>query len=358
MFSQSLILTVHNKDFLLENVLESIKKNTIGNYELIVVLDGCSDKSESICFEFKNKNKNLNLKIIETPDVFETIANNAGLKQASGDISIIIQDDMIINESNWNNRLIKPFSIFDDVFAVTANCAHNWELNSNSKHLNSEIITDYEWSDILNHVDHANRNNTNRDQFSIRQCVNRGPLAINNLDLKSLNYLDESFAPLDIKQLRDIIASDWSIAPRFKDCEFLFEPRVLHSWSVSTDRFFGDGFVLTGNVTEFLDPVFSSGVTLATTSSQIASKLVIRQLNGEVVDWQKEYTDLMMQGVDTFRSYVLAWYDGTLQKIFFAEERNQEVIRQICSVLAGYVWDLENPYVKSVVKMKCGIVNL
>ena len=54
-----------------------------------------------------------------------------------------------------------------------------------------------------------------------------------------------------------------------------------------------------------------------------------------------------MQGVDTFRSYVVAWYDGTLQKIFFAEERNQEVISQICSVLAGYVWDLDNPYVKN-----------
>ncbi len=148
------------------------------------------------------------------------------------------------------------------------------------------------------------------------------------------------------KQLRDIIASDWSIAPRFKDCEFMFEPRVLQSWSVSTDRFCGDGFVLTGNVTEFLDPVFSSGVTLATASSQIASKLVVRQLQGEKVDWQKEYTDVMMQGVDTFRTYVMAWYDGSLQKVFFAEERNQEVIRQICSVLAGYVWDLENPYVK------------
>jgi len=197
-FKQSLILTVHNKGFLLPLVLESIKKYTIGNYELIIVLDGCSDNSESISFDFKNKNKNLCIEILEAPDVFETKANNIGLRKSSGDISIIIQDDMVINELNWNNRLLKPFSVFDDVFAVTANCAHNWELNPNSKHLNSEIITDYEWSDILNHVDHANRNNTSRDQFSIRQCVNRGPLAINNIDLKCLNYLDESFAPLDM----------------------------------------------------------------------------------------------------------------------------------------------------------------
>ena len=55
----------------------------------------------------------------------------------------------------------------------------------------------------------------------------------------------------------------------------------------------------------------------------------------------------MMVGVDTFRSYVMAWYDGTLQKIFFSEERNKEVTTQICSVLAGYVWDQENPYVKN-----------
>lgn len=157
----------------------------------------------------------------------------------------------------------------------------------------------------------------------------------------------ENFPGSPEKQLRDIIASEWSIAERFKDCEFLFEPRQLQAWSVSTDRFWGDGFVLTGNVTEFLDPVFSSGVTLATVSAQIASNLVVRQLNGEKIDWQKEYTDVMMQGVNTFRSYVMAWYDGSLQKIFFADVRNEEVIRQICSVLAGYVWDLENPYVKN-----------
>jgi hypothetical protein len=36
--------------------------------------------------------------------------------------------------------------------------------------------------------------------------------------------------------------------------------------------------------------VFSSGVTLATVSSQIASKLVLKKLNGEEVNWEEEYT--------------------------------------------------------------------
>jgi flavin-dependent dehydrogenase len=148
------------------------------------------------------------------------------------------------------------------------------------------------------------------------------------------------------EQLRAIIASDTNAAERFEGCEFVFEPRVLQSWSVSCDKFFGDGFVLTGNVTEFLDPVFSSGVTLATVSSQRAAHLVIKQLQGQQVDWQKEYMDECMIGVEAFRTYVMAWYDGRLQKIFFNEYRHKDVVDKICSVLAGYVWDLSNPYVK------------
>ncbi|HWK03003.1 MAG TPA: NAD(P)/FAD-dependent oxidoreductase [Puia sp.] len=149
------------------------------------------------------------------------------------------------------------------------------------------------------------------------------------------------------QQLRALIASEPYLSERFKDVELVFEPRVLESWSSTTDKFYGDGFVLTGNVTEFLDPVFSSGVTLATVSSQLAAHLVIRTLNGETVDWNKEYMEQMMQGVNTFRSYVMAWYEGTLDTIFFADRQDLQIKKMICSVLAGYVWDLKNPYVKN-----------
>jgi len=148
------------------------------------------------------------------------------------------------------------------------------------------------------------------------------------------------------EQMRTLLATEPYLAERMKDVEFVFEPKVLESWSTTTDKFYGDGFVLTGNVTEFLDPVFSSGVTLATVSSQIAAHLVIKKLNGETVDWDTDYTRPMMQGVDTFRSYVMAWYEGTLDTIFFADNQVPEIKSMICSVLAGYVWDTNNPYVK------------
>jgi flavin-dependent dehydrogenase len=148
------------------------------------------------------------------------------------------------------------------------------------------------------------------------------------------------------EQLRALLETEPYLRERMKNVEFIFEPRVLESYSVSTTKFYGDGFILTGNVTEFLDPVFSSGVTLATVSSQTAAHLVIKKLNGEDVDWEREYTEVMMQGVNTFRSYVMAWYDGTLDTIFFADNPVAEIKSMICSVLAGYVWDTSNPYVK------------
>jgi len=171
----------------------------------------------------------------------------------------------------------------------------------------------------------------------------------------------DDFKGSNESQLRQIIATEPYLAERFKNAEMIFEPRILQSWSSTTDKFYGDGFVLTGNVTEFLDPVFSSGVTLAVSSSQIAAKLVVKQLNGEQVDWQKEYMDVMLQGVDVFRTYVMSWYDGTLHTIFFAENQDEEIKNMICSVLAGYVWDQNNPYVsdhKNAVKKLARMIHL
>lgn len=159
-------------------------------------------------------------------------------------------------------------------------------------------------------------------------------------------YFDEIAGNTPEEKYRNLIAGEAHIAERFKDSELVFEPRTIEGWSVTTDKFYGDGFVLTGNVTEFLDPVFSSGVTLAVESSRNAGKLVCRQLAGEQINWEEEYMKVTMQGVNTFRTYVMGWYSGDLQDIFFSTGHNEKFKKQICSVLAGYVWDTDNLFVK------------
>lgn len=133
---------------------------------------------------------------------------------------------------------------------------------------------------------------------------------------------------------------------RFGDLPFEFNPIWLKNYSAAVTKMYGDGYVLTGNSTEFLDPVFSSGVCFATESGLKAAKLAIKEINGEKVDWQTDYEDYMKEGIDVFTTYVQEWYTGNLQELFFHQPENPDVKEKICAVLAGYVWNKENPFVK------------
>ena len=147
---------------------------------------------------------------------------------------------------------------------------------------------------------------------------------------------------------------------RFDQVDFLFKPVKIKNIAKNVTKIHGKGFALTGNSAEFLDPVFSSGVAFATESAILSAKLVIRELNGETINWTEEYEDYIKEGVNVFSTYVKEWYTGNLQTLFFHRPENLEVKNKICAVLAGYVWDKSNPFVKKhdrVIKSMAYLLN-
>ncbi len=148
------------------------------------------------------------------------------------------------------------------------------------------------------------------------------------------------------ENFRAMLKLDPHHGERFHDPKFIFEPKAIMGYASSVEKTYGEGFALTGNAAEFLDPVFSSGVTFGAESGLIAGKLASRQIQGETIDWETDFHQHVKKGVDTFRSYVTGWYDSTLQDIFFTNLSNVGHKEKICSVLAGYVWDRSNPFVK------------
>lgn len=148
---------------------------------------------------------------------------------------------------------------------------------------------------------------------------------------------------------------------RFEGLGCLFEPKKIQNYAKSVKQLYGDRYVLTGNSSEFLDPIFSSGVAFGTESGLLAAKLVAKEINEEQVNWEKEYTAYIKKGVDVFSTYVKEWYTTNLQTLFFHQPENPKVKEQICAVLAGYVWDNENPFVKKhdrVVKSMAHLLNM
>ncbi len=117
---------------------------------------------------------------------------------------------------------------------------------------------------------------------------------------------------------------------------------IIEGYSSAVKKMYGKGFALSGNATEFLDPVFSSGVTLALESSDRAADMIIKELRGENPDWQKDYEEYMMIGINVFREFVYAWYEGKLRTIFYCPKKAQTIKRSIASILSGYVWDKDN----------------
>ncbi len=121
--------------------------------------------------------------------------------------------------------------------------------------------------------------------------------------------------------------------------------RTIKSYSKDVRQLYGDRYILLGNASEFLDPVFSSGVTIAMYSALMAGNLVARILKGESVDLESEYAKPLMVGINAFRTYVNGWYSGEFQDVIYTNAENNDIKRQICSILAGYAWDTSNPYV-------------
>ncbi|BBA34934.1 dehydrogenase [Methylocaldum marinum] len=101
---------------------------------------------------------------------------------------------------------------------------------------------------------------------------------------------------------------------------------------------YGKGYALLGNAVEFLDPVFSSGVTIAMKSATLATAVLDRQFRGEPGRLGTRYARPLKRGVDTFRVFVDAWYEGRFQDVIFHPKQQPEVKAMICSILAGYAW--------------------
>ena len=148
--------------------------------------------------------------------------------------------------------------------------------------------------------------------------------------------------------LRRHVAEVDNLSGILSEAKWDSETRTLESYSTNISSLYGPGYCILGNAGEFLDPVFSSGVTIAMKSASLAVEGIANTLNGRPFDWESEFQGELLRGVHAFKTYVLGWYDGRFQDVIFYRETNAHSLRitqMISSILAGYAWDFSNPFV-------------
>jgi flavin-dependent dehydrogenase len=147
--------------------------------------------------------------------------------------------------------------------------------------------------------------------------------------------------------LKRILTDEQSLSQILQQAKFDTPVRTLVGYSANVKHLAGRNYALLGNAGEFLDPVFSSGVTIALKSSSLAVPLLDRVLQGEYVDWMQEYEIPLRKGIQVFRAYVESWYEGDFQDVVFSNSQNESIRRMVSSLLAGYAWDETNPIHKN-----------
>lgn len=158
------------------------------------------------------------------------------------------------------------------------------------------------------------------------------------------DFFDETPAA-NFEQLLKILVQEKNCASRLRNALPAMPTKIIRAYSRRVSRMWGDGFTLLGNAGEFLDPVFSSGVTIALKSAELACQQIIQLLGGTSVDWDQDYVRPLQHGIRTFSAFVNGWYDGSFQSIIFNKDKSEVIKRQICAILAGYVWDASNPFI-------------
>ena len=105
----SIIVLNYNAGELLLNCINSLKKSTYSNLEIIIVDNISSDGSQEKC-----KNKFPDIKLIQNKNNLGYCGgNNVGIQHASGEFIVILNPDTIV-EPNWINELISAYNEFGE----------------------------------------------------------------------------------------------------------------------------------------------------------------------------------------------------------------------------------------------------
>jgi ABC-type nitrate/sulfonate/bicarbonate transport system ATPase subunit/flavin-dependent dehydrogenase len=111
------------------------------------------------------------------------------------------------------------------------------------------------------------------------------------------------------------------------------------NFSYVMKRFAGDGWLLVGDAARFVDPVFSSGVSVAIESARRAAEAIINALNNDDVSAPSfaGYEKSVRQGVNIWRDFILLYYQ--LPPLFLELISQPESRAQLTRLLQGDVYD-------------------
>ena len=114
---------------------------------------------------------------------------------------------------------------------------------------------------------------------------------------------------------------------------------VEGDYSYKMDRFAGPGWLLIGDACRFVDPIFSSGVSVAMNSARFAFRAIDSVEKGEKTEEEAfaSYNDTVGEGVAIWYEWIKIYYK--LQHLFTRLGKDKNNLKQMQQLLQGEVFD-------------------
>ena len=115
---------------------------------------------------------------------------------------------------------------------------------------------------------------------------------------------------------------------------------ILSDFSYRCRPYAGDGYFMVGDAACFLDPIFSTGVTLAMVSAQRTGALVGEMLHGHVSPQsaRRQHIKFVSDSCRPFWRLIRGYYRHSFRELFMEGQGPFQMQRAIISILAGQVF--------------------
>jgi FADH2 O2-dependent halogenase len=149
-------------------------------------------------------------------------------------------------------------------------------------------------------------------------------------------------AHLDLEEFfQTQIHTNNNLVRAMSNAERISEFKTDGDYSYSMKKFVGDGYLLVGDAARFVDPIFSSGVSVALHSAKFASEHIAHAL--ELNDFREEvfmpYECKLRKGVELWYEFIRLYYK--LLPLFTYFIQISEYREQVHRLLQGEVFNRE-----------------
>ena len=184
----SVVMPIYNQEEIIVDNIKSIIENTTEKlYEIILIIDCCSDNTEQLLITYISTLKSLKSTLItkilvlkSNIPLFETSADNVGFLCSNGKYILEIQADMKMTQYGYNMQLLIPFNYHNNLIGISGRCCHDFLCTYGVGKLG--VLVTNNISDITN---------CKNTSYYIGETCNRGPLLLDKSKLIKLKYLDE-----------------------------------------------------------------------------------------------------------------------------------------------------------------------